>query len=62
MKRPLSRTALRLHQTIILRSLDDLRAGRKVDHLPPEEVASMIAALERRLDEVNSQLEEQPEA
>lgn len=62
MKRIPSRHALRWHQATILQTLADLRAGRKVDHLPQEEVAQLIAGLEQRLVEVNRRLGEQPEA
>ena len=61
MKRPPSRTALLRHQTMLLRTLADLRAGRNCDHLAPEELAWVMAGLEQRLVEVNAQIEGHPQ-
>ena len=54
--------ALRRHQATITQTLADLRQGRKVDHLPEEEIALLIAGLEQRLAEINSRLREYRDA
>lgn len=51
-----SRRALRRHQLVIERSLADLKAGKKTDHLSSDEVSQMIVGLENRLTEVTATL------
>lgn len=50
------RTSLVFHKLMIERTLDDMRAGRKVDHLAESELLLLIKALEKRLASVCDRL------
>jgi hypothetical protein len=56
-KMPLSPVSLLRHKTTLERTLRDLHARMRFDHLGEDEIAQIVQSVEQRLAELNAELE-----